>query len=138
MSFGKLNTLIEIVAPGRALDPAGFAIGGGSGIGVEPGGDSVVSISGGAGLSGSGVVGDTALATIRAAMSDGAVGRRSGERMVNQAALATSQVTFRFRAIPGVVVTAALAIVCGGKRYRIVTATDVATLASNARCTLTR
>ncbi|MCL1801878.1 MAG: head-tail adaptor protein [Promicromonosporaceae bacterium] len=124
MSFGKLNTQIEVVAPGRVLDHSGFAVGNGSGSAAGSG----IGNQGGAGSGGGSgvVVGDQVLATVRAAMSDGAVGRRSGERMVNQAALATSQVTFRFRAIPGVVVTPALAILCGGKRYRIVTATDVA------------
>jgi head-tail adaptor len=51
--------------------------------------------------------------------------RHGGERWANMAAFSEATVLFRFRAIPGVEVTAAHAIICSGRRYRIISADDV-------------
>ena len=65
--------------------------------------------------------GDTILASVRAYKED----RHSSERWANMAAFSEATALFRFRAIPGVDVTASLVIVCEGKRYRITKAEDV-------------
>jgi head-tail adaptor len=64
---------------------------------------------------------DTAIASVKAYKEE----RHGNERWANMAAYSEATAMFRFRAIPGVAVTTSHAIVCGGRRYRIVSAEDV-------------
>jgi head-tail adaptor len=64
---------------------------------------------------------DEAIASVRAYKEE----RHGGERWANMAAYSEATALFRFRAIPGVEVTASNAIICGGRRYRIISAEDV-------------
>ena len=64
---------------------------------------------------------DEVLASVRAYMEQ----RHGSERWAGLAAYSETTALFRFRRIPGVEVTTAHAIVCGGRRYRIVSAEDV-------------
>ncbi len=65
--------------------------------------------------------GDTILASVRAYKEE----RHGTEKWANMAAFSTATAQFRFRKIPGVDVDATLCIVCGGSRYRVVSAEDV-------------
>jgi hypothetical protein len=67
------------------------------------------------------IPGDTALANVRAYKED----RHGNERWANMAAFSTASAMFRFRAIPGLVVDASLYILCGGERFRILSAEDI-------------
>jgi len=51
--------------------------------------------------------------------------QRGTERWANLAAFSAATVMFRFRVIPGLVVTPDLCVLCGGTRYRIISAEDV-------------
>jgi head-tail adaptor len=65
--------------------------------------------------------GDTVLANVRAYRED----RHGNERWANMAAFSAATSLFRFRAIPGLTVDTSLFIVCGGARFRILSAEDV-------------
>lgn len=64
---------------------------------------------------------DTVLANVRAYRED----RHGNERWANMAAFSAATSLFRFRAIPGLAVDASLVILCGGERFRILSAEDV-------------
>ena len=64
---------------------------------------------------------DTILASVRACKED-----RSGTKIwANRAAFSTASCLFRFRVIPGLDITTKLQIICGGDRYKILSAEDV-------------
>jgi hypothetical protein len=65
--------------------------------------------------------GDTVLANVRAYFEP----KNGTEKWRNNAAFAEASALFRFRVIPGVVVDTSLFIVCGGDRYRIISAENV-------------
>ena len=65
--------------------------------------------------------GDAVLAKVRAYKED----RHGAERWANMAVFSTASSLFRFRAIPGLVVDTSLVILCGGDRFRILSAEDV-------------
>jgi len=65
--------------------------------------------------------GDTVLANVRAYKED----RHGTERWANMAAFSSASALFRFRAIPGLKVDTSLFILCGGERFRILSAEDV-------------
>jgi head-tail adaptor len=91
MSFGKMNTLIDIVQTDQTKDEAGFV-----------------------------TSSDTVLASIRAYRED-----RFGSKIwANRAAFSTASCLFRFRVIPGVTVDTKLQILCGGERFKILSAED--------------
>ena len=92
MSFGKMNTPIDIVVAESSKDDEGFNI-----------------------------TGDKILASVRAYKEE----RYGNEKWANRAAFSTATCLFRFRVIPGVEITPKLHILCGGKRYRILSAEDV-------------
>lgn len=62
--------------------------------------------------------------------------RHGSERWQNRAAFSTATCLFRFRAIPGLAITTAHSIGCGGKSYRIVSAEDVRGMYVEALCEL--
>ena len=64
---------------------------------------------------------DTVLANVRAYRED----RHGTQIWVNRAAFSTATAMFRFRIIPGLTVTPRLFILCGGERFRILSAEDV-------------
>ncbi|MDF2645344.1 MAG: hypothetical protein K0Q73_1149 [Paenibacillus sp.] len=64
---------------------------------------------------------DTILASIRAYRED----RHGSERWANLAAFQEASSLFRFRAIPDLIVTVKMTIVCGDERFRIISAEDV-------------
>jgi head-tail adaptor len=64
---------------------------------------------------------DEVVASVRAYREE----RHGGERWANMAAFSDATAMFRFRAIPGVEITASHAILCRGRRYRIISAEDV-------------
>jgi head-tail adaptor len=64
---------------------------------------------------------DTVIASVRAYREE----RHGNERWANMAAFTDATALFRFRIIPGIKVTTAHAIICGGERYRVVSAEDV-------------
>jgi head-tail adaptor len=66
-------------------------------------------------------LGDEAIASVRAYREE----RHGNERWANMAAYSEATALFRFRAVPGVEVTASHSIVCKGRRYRIISAEDV-------------
>jgi len=64
---------------------------------------------------------DNILASVRAYKEE-----RHGTKMwANRAAFSTATCLFRFRVIPEVEITTKLQILCGGKRYKILSAEDV-------------
>ena len=65
--------------------------------------------------------GDTVLANVRAYRED----QHGNERWANMAAFSSATSMFRFRKIPGLVIDTALFILCGGERFRILSAEDV-------------
>ena len=65
--------------------------------------------------------GDTVLANVRAYKED----RHGNERWANMAAFSAATSLFRFRAIPGLMIDTSLFILCGGDRFRILSAEDV-------------
>ena len=64
---------------------------------------------------------DEVLASIRVYQE----GRHGSQRWVNRAAFSDATDLFRFRMIPGVVVTTSMVIVCAGGLYDIVSVEDV-------------
>jgi len=64
---------------------------------------------------------DTIVASVRAYKED----RHGTVQWANRAAFSTATCLFRFRVIPGVIVDTKLQIICGGDRYRILSAEDV-------------
>jgi head-tail adaptor len=92
MSYGKMNSFIEIVSAVPAKDAEGFV-----------------------------TKGDTVLASGRAYFEP----RNSTEKWRGGAVFAEVDALFRFRVIPGLDVTTEHIIVCGGKRYDIVSVENV-------------
>lgn len=92
MSFGKMNTFIDIVEQRKAKDAEGFA-----------------------------ATEDMAVATVRAYRE----GRHGSEKWANRAAFSEATDLFRFRCIPGVKITTAMMIRCGGERFNITSVEDV-------------
>ena len=92
MSFGKMNTFIEIVSCVPVKDSEGFA-----------------------------VHGDTVLANVMAYFEP----KNGTEKWRNNAVFAEASALFRFRKIPGLTINTAMAIICGGERYGIISAEDV-------------
>jgi head-tail adaptor len=66
-------------------------------------------------------LGDEVVASVRAYREE----RHGGERWANMAAFSEATAMFRFRAVPGVEITASHSITCKGRRYRIISAEDV-------------
>ena len=64
---------------------------------------------------------DSVLASVRAYKEE----RHGTTLWANRAAFSTATCMFRFRVIPGVTVDTKLQILCGGKRYKILSAEDV-------------
>jgi SPP1 family predicted phage head-tail adaptor len=64
---------------------------------------------------------NTVVASVRAYREE----RHGNERWANMAAFSEATALFRFRAVPGVEVTASHSIICKGRRYRIISAEDV-------------
>ncbi len=92
MSFGKINSFIDIIQTEQSKDAEGF----------------VTST-------------DTVLASVRAYKEE----RHGNVQWANRAAFSGATCLFRFRVIPGVAVDTKLQILCGGKRYKILSAEDV-------------
>lgn len=95
MSFGKMNTFIDIVSTAPAKDAEGFA-----------------------------TTGDTVLASIRAYKEVRNTSAR-WERIIGNAVFASVTAMFRFRKIPNIVVDTTLVITDADGRYNIVSAEDV-------------
>lgn len=64
---------------------------------------------------------DVVLATVKAYRED----RHGNEFWANRAVFSTATVLFRFRVIPGITVTTAMIIVCGGERFKIISMENV-------------
>ena len=92
VSFGKMNTSIEIISTSTAKDAEGFAI-----------------------------TRDNVLASVRAYRE----GRHGTQRWANRAAFTDATDLFRFRAIPGLVITASMVLVCEDGRFDITSVEDV-------------
>ncbi len=92
MSFGKMNSFIDIIQTEQTKDSDGFA-----------------------------VTTDTVLASVRAYKEE----RHGNVQWANRAAFSNATALFRFRVIPGITVDTTLQIICGGKRYNILSAEDV-------------
>jgi SPP1 family predicted phage head-tail adaptor len=92
MSFGKMNTSIDIVEQRKTKDAEGFA-----------------------------VTEDVVVADLRAYRE----GRHGSEKWANRAAFSEATDLFRFRCIPGVEITTAMVIRCGGERFNITSVEDV-------------
>jgi head-tail adaptor len=65
--------------------------------------------------------GDVILASVRAYKED----RHGNEKWANRAAFSTATSLFRFRKIPGLVITTAMYIISNDERYNIVSVEDV-------------
>ena len=92
MSFGKMNSFIELVSATPTKDSEGFV-----------------------------TTGDTVLANVRAYFEP----KNTTEKWRNNAAFSEATALFRLRAIPGVAVDPTIYIICGGDRYRVISAEDV-------------
>ncbi|GHU82613.1 hypothetical protein FACS1894196_1210 [Clostridia bacterium] len=92
MSFGKMNSFVQILSSAPVKDAEGF---------VTPR--------------------DNVLASVRAYKEE----RHGNEKWANMAAFSTATALFRFRKIPGVAVDPTIYILCGGARYRVISAEDV-------------
>lgn len=64
---------------------------------------------------------DAVLASVRVYRE----GRHGGERWADMARFSEATDLFRFRAVPGLAVTPEHALICGGERFRIISARDV-------------
>ena len=64
---------------------------------------------------------DTVLASVRAYKDD----RHGTVQWANRAAFSTATAMFQFRVIPGVTIDTKLQILCGGDRFKILSAEDV-------------
>jgi head-tail adaptor len=92
MSFGKMNTFINIVQKVTVKDSEGFS--------SET---------------------DMIIASVRAYRE-----RRHGtEKWANRATFSVSTDLFRFRCIPGVMVTTSMTIVCENERFEVISVEDV-------------
>lgn len=98
MSFGKMNTFIDIISTEPVKDDEGF-----------------VNTASGA------PVGDTVLASLRAYKED----RHGNEKWANRATFSTATALFRFRKMPDLNVTTSLYITCTDGRFRILSVEDV-------------
>ena len=67
------------------------------------------------------IQGDSVLASVRAYRE----GRHGTQKWANRAAFSEATDLFRFRTIPGLSVTTAMAIVCDNERYDITSVEDV-------------
>jgi hypothetical protein len=92
MSYGKMNSFIDIVSASPAKDAEGFA-----------------------------VTEDITVASVRAYKEE----RHGNERWANMSAYSLATAMFRFRKIPEVEVPTSHLIICGARRYRIISAEDV-------------
>lgn len=92
MSFGKMNTQIQITRKRVALDDEGFQ--------TET---------------------DVVLATVRAYRE----GRHGSEKWANRAAFSEATDLFRFRTIPGLMVTTNMRLFCDGSVFEITSVEDV-------------
>lgn len=64
---------------------------------------------------------ETVVATVRACRED----KHGSERWANMAVFASATATFRFRSIPGVSITTAHIIRCGGAQFNILSVENV-------------
>lgn len=92
MSFGKMNTSIDIIEQRKVLDDDGFSS-----------------------------MQDAVVASVRVYRE----GRHGSERWANMATFSEATDLFQFRAIPGLTVTTAMTLVCGGERFQITSVEDV-------------
>ena len=92
MSYGKMNSFMEIVLPTTIKDEEGFT-----------------------------TQGDIVLASVRAYRE----GRHGNQKWANRAAFSEATDLFRFRTIPNLAITTAMAIVCDGERFDITSVEDV-------------
>ena len=92
MSFGRMDTFIDIMEQRKVLDSDGFSS-----------------------------MQDVTVASVRAYRE----GRHGSEKSANMAAFSEATDLFRFRTIPGLTVTTAMSLVCGGERFQIVSVENV-------------
>ena len=92
MSFGKMNTQIQIMRKRVAIDDEGFQ--------TET---------------------DVVVATVRAYRE----GRHGSEKWANRAAFSEATDLFRFRTIPGLMVTTNMRLFCDGSVFEITSVEDV-------------
>lgn len=92
MSFGKMNTQIQITQKEVTLDDEGFQ-----------------------------TESDIVVATVRAYRE----GRHGSEKWANRAAFSEATDLFRFRTIPGLMVTTNMRLICGGSVFEITSVEDV-------------
>lgn len=92
MSFGKMNTFIDIISVLHSKDDEGFA-----------------------------TKKDNILASVRAYKEE----RHGSENWANRAVFSKASALFRFRKIPGIVVTTSHVIACEDGRYNIASVEDV-------------
>ena len=92
MSFGRMDTFIDIVEQKKALDSDGFSS-----------------------------MQDVTVASVRAYRE----GRHGSEKWANMAVFSEATDLFRFRCIPGLTITTAMALVCGGERFQIISVENV-------------
>ena len=95
MSYGKMNSFIDIITTAPARDAEGFVS-----------------------------TGDNILASVRAYKEDRR-GTGKWVKWANMTAFSTATTLFRFRFLPGIEVTTSLFIVCAGGRYRILNVENV-------------
>lgn len=92
MSFGRMDTFIDIMEQRKVLDSDGFSS-----------------------------MQDVTVASVRAYRE----GRHGSEKWANMAAFSEATDLFRFRVIPGLTITTAMSLVCGGERFQITSVEDV-------------
>ena len=92
MSFGRMDTFIDIMEQRKVLDSDGFSS-----------------------------MQDVTVASVRAYRE----GRHGSEKWANMAAFSEATDLFRFRVIPGLTITTAMSLVCGGERFQIVSVENV-------------
>lgn len=92
MSFGKMNTFIDLVQKKISVDEEGFK-----------------------------QQSDEILASVRAYRE----GRHGSEKWANRAAFTDATDLFRFRMIPGTIVTTDMVLVCDAGRFEITSVEDV-------------
>ena len=95
MSYGKMNSFIDIISTDPINDAEGFVI-----------------------------KGDNVIASVRA-YKEARNTSAKWERIIGNAAFSSVTMIFRFRKIPGVTVDTTLFIVCDDSRYNIVSVEDV-------------
>ncbi|WKY46050.1 head-tail adaptor protein [Eubacteriaceae bacterium ES2] len=92
MSFGKMNTRIDLVTLEPIKDEQGFA-----------------------------TTAETIVASVRAYKED----RHGNESWKNRAVFSKASALFCFRAIPGIIVSTGMVIVCDSCRYNIISVENV-------------